>query len=174
MNWEAVNAVAGVIGVLAIVISLIYVAIEIRQNTKVARAATRQAISEAAGNLTSDLMNNREMAEIFVKHMNGKALDTVEKLRLEARCYRDFQHWENVHYQHVEGFILGDQWNGFRNNLRSLLRIKVYREFWAHEARHFSNGFQAEVSRILAGLDENAEAISDRFLDPREIPGPQK
>ena len=71
MNWEAISAIADIIGVIAIVVSLIYVSIQIRQNTKVARAATRQAIADSTESLGNDLLNSAEMAEIFVKHMNG-------------------------------------------------------------------------------------------------------
>jgi pyridoxal biosynthesis lyase PdxS len=86
MNWEAISAVAEIIGVIAVVVSLGYVSVQIRQNTKVARAATRQAIAESTENLTSDLISNAEIAEIFVKHMNGEELSPVENLRLQARC----------------------------------------------------------------------------------------
>jgi hypothetical protein len=34
MNWEAISAVAEIVGVIAVVVSLGYVAIQIRQNTK--------------------------------------------------------------------------------------------------------------------------------------------
>ena len=34
MNWEAVGAIAETIGVIAILVSLVYVAIQIRQNTR--------------------------------------------------------------------------------------------------------------------------------------------
>ena len=38
MNWDAVIAVAEIIGVMAVIASLIYVAMQIRQNTAIARA----------------------------------------------------------------------------------------------------------------------------------------
>ena len=38
MNWDAVIAVAEIVGVMAVIASLIYVAMQIRQNTAIARA----------------------------------------------------------------------------------------------------------------------------------------
>ena len=38
MNWEAIGAVAEVIGVAAILLSLIYVSVQIRQSNKIAQA----------------------------------------------------------------------------------------------------------------------------------------
>lgn len=178
MSWEAINAITGLVGVVAIVVSLIYVSAEIRQNTKVARAATRQAISAASGNLASDLMDNPDMAEIFVKHMNGEELDAVEKLRLQARCYRDMQHWENIHYQFEEGFISAEQWAGFRKNLRSLLAIEIYRDYWKIEATHYSDTFQEEVWSLFEEAKSGADIVplEEQFRSKRptsSVPPPQ-
>ena len=167
MNWEAISAIAEVIGVIAIVVSLIYVSIQIKQNTRVARAATRQAISESTENLGSDLIANGEIAAIFVKHMSGEELTPVENLRLQARCYRDFQHWENIHYQFDEGLVSNDQWQGFRKNLSSLLAIQAYREYWDHESTHYSEAFQSEIASILEShqVEPPSADITDRFRD---------
>jgi hypothetical protein len=165
MNWDAISTIAEIIGVLAVVASLGYVSVQIRQNTQVARAATRQAISESTEALTSDLINNAEIAEIFVKHMNGEELSPVENLRLQARCYRDMAHWENIHYQFAEGMVSHDQWLGFRKNLAALLAIGAYREYWEHESFHYSNAFQAEVASIYEESKTNGAPtdIASRF-----------
>jgi hypothetical protein len=165
MNWEALSAIAEIIGVFAVVVSLIYVSIQIRQNTKVARAATRQAIADSTQNLANDLLNSGEMAEIFVKHINGEELSAADNLRLQARCYRDLQHWENIHYQFSEGLVSPDQWRGFRKNLVELLGVTAYREFWEHEASHFSDRFQAEMHSILKECESACSegTIASRF-----------
>ena len=165
MNWEAISAIAEVLGVIAIVVSLIYVAVQIRQNTKVARAATRQAIADSTENLGSDLLTNGEMAEIFVKHMSGEELSAVESLRLQARCYRDMQHWENIFYQFSEGMVSADQWLGFRKNLAALINIDAYREYWNHESSHYSDSFRAEIAAIIEQSDSGADnaTITSRF-----------
>jgi hypothetical protein len=170
MNWDAVSAIAEVVGVIAIVVSLIYVSIQIKQNTKVARAATRQAISESTENLGVDLIGNGEIAEIFVKHLSGKELSPVENLRLQARCYRDMQHWENIHYQFNEGLVSEDQWDGFRKNLISLLAIDAYREYWEHESFHYSDAFQAEISAILGDpqAEKASASITARFRETND------
>lgn len=165
MIWEAISAIAEVVGVIAIVVSLIYLAVQIRQNTKVARAATRQAIADSTENLGSDILNNGEIAEIFVRHINGEDLSAVENLRLQARCFRDMQHWENIFYQFNEGLVSPDQWSGFRKNLVALLGINAYREYWEHEASHYSDQFQAEMSSIIDESRTNAadSTIVSRF-----------
>lgn len=167
MNWEATSAIAEIIGVIAVVVSLVYLAVQIRQNTKVAKAATRQAIAESTEKLGDDLINNCDMAEIFVKHMSGGELSPVENLRLQARCYRDMQHWENIHYQFNEGLVSRDQWLGFRKNLGTLLTIDAYRDYWEHEASHYSDAFQTEIASILdqSSVGDGSASILSRFRE---------
>ena len=167
MNWEAASSIAEIVGAAGVIASLIYLAIQIRHSTRVARAATRQAIAESTQKLGDDLINNADMAELFVKHLGGGELSPAENLRLQSRCYRDFQHWENIHYQFNEGLVSRDQWMGFRKNLVTLLEIDAYREFWQHEASHYSAKFRAEIESILdkPGPNETSASIVSRFSE---------
>jgi hypothetical protein len=47
MNWEAVGAVAELVGAIGVVASLFYVASQIRRSSGAQEAATNQAISDA-------------------------------------------------------------------------------------------------------------------------------
>jgi hypothetical protein len=165
MNWDAISAIAEILGAIAVVVTLMYLAIQIRQSTKVARSATRQAIAESAERLGADLLENSGMAEIFVKHFNGEELSAVENLRLQARCYRDMRHWENIHYQVSEGLVTNDQWSGFRKNLVALFTLPIYREYWENESEHYSEKFGAEVASIIVESQKNEmnATIADRF-----------
>lgn len=57
MNWNAVGAIAEVLGAVGVIVSLLYLAIQVRQGTKVAKAATRQALAGGLQALASDLVN---------------------------------------------------------------------------------------------------------------------
>lgn len=163
MNWEAIGAIGEIIGAIAVVASLVYLATQIRQSTKVARSATRQAIAESAQRLGQDLMDDTGMAEILVRHINGEEISAVEKIRLQARCYRDMRHWENIHYQMSEGLISEDQWKGFRKNLRILFGIQAYCDYWEHESELYSESFRKEVEAVIDTLDDSA--IQTRTLE---------
>ena len=149
MDWAAIGAVSEVIAAVAVVISLVYLAVQVRQANKIARATTRNAIAESAQALTRDIIDDREMAEIFVKHLNGEKLDSVEALRMTGRCYRDMRHWENIYYQVREGLLTVEEWSGFRKNLAALFAVEAYREYWAHEAELYSESFQEQIESII-------------------------
>ena len=151
MNWEAIGAVGEILGAAGVIVSLLYLATQIRQSTKVARAATRQALSRDLQGLASDLVTGDDMARIFQAHLAGETVQPHEMVRLQARAYRDFHFWDNAHYQFSEGMLSEDEWRGIRENLKQLmLYVEAYREYWAGERSSFSTRFQDEVDRLVS------------------------
>ena len=45
MNWEAISAISDIVGAIAVVVSLIYIAVQIRQNTRMMRSGAKQSLS---------------------------------------------------------------------------------------------------------------------------------
>jgi len=150
MNWEAIAAIGEALGAAGVIASLVYLATQIRQSTRVARAATRQALAQDSQNLASDLVVGDDIARIFQAHLEGRDLEPHQLLRLQARAFRDFRFQENVFYQYTEGMLNEDDWHGYRENLKLLLNVDVYRQYWDRESSLYSARFQKEVSALLA------------------------
>jgi hypothetical protein len=89
MNWAAVGAIAEAIGVIAIFVSLIYVAVQIRQNTQqISRSVDATDLAAFERNIDSGngirelLILNRDLAELFLKGLDSfNGLDGLEKFR---------------------------------------------------------------------------------------------
>ena len=54
MNWDAISAVGEILGAAAVVLSLVYLATQIRQGTSATRTATRDA-AMARGSVSSNM-----------------------------------------------------------------------------------------------------------------------
>lgn len=54
MNWEAVSSVSNLVSAVAVVVSLLYVAVQLRQNTKAVIAGSRQGLLDSDLGLISD------------------------------------------------------------------------------------------------------------------------
>ena len=59
MNWEAIGTIAEVVGAIAVVLSLIYVATQIKQNTEASRAHFCDSVSRIA-DLSYDVPPERQ------------------------------------------------------------------------------------------------------------------
>jgi len=155
MNWEAIGAIGEILGAVGVIVTLAYLAIQIRQNTKMARAATRQELAGQMQKLASDLVTVEGIASILQDHLEGKELTSSEYLRLGARAFRDFRFWDNALFQYSQGLLTDDEWRGLRENLKAILQIEAYRDYWSREHTLYSSAFQQEVASVL---DEPLEA----------------
>ncbi len=149
MDWDAIAAISEFIGTAAVVVSLIYVGIQIRQSTAVARSTARQSITELMLGSTSNLVEDSALAAAFVKEMKGQKLDDIERIRLLGRAYLAMRNWENIHYQYRIGMLSSDEWQGFRKNLEAVFEWPSTRDYWEHEKQFYSPAFRAEVDQIL-------------------------
>lgn len=89
MNWEAIGASAEALGVLAILVSLVYVAMQIRQNSQLiastieaSRLAAFERNIESGNRIRELLILNPDLTELFIRaRQSYKALNAAEKFR---------------------------------------------------------------------------------------------
>lgn len=61
MNWDAASAIAEIIGLVIVVISLIYLARQIKQNTNAIQSGTREAFLSALQNTNSFALQHSDV-----------------------------------------------------------------------------------------------------------------
>ena len=90
MNWEAIGAVGEIVGAAAVVVTLIYVAVQVRQNTRSIDESRELAVATAFDehdrmfNEWYELLSSsRESAEVWYKGTHGDSLDAVDMNRYE-------------------------------------------------------------------------------------------
>ena len=152
MNWEAISTISEVIGAIAVVVSLVYLAVQIRQNTHTSKSATRQAIADAIARPPSDFFTDAEFTRNFLRHLEGERLDASEVLQLQAYCYVTLRTWENIHYQYRSGMLNEDEWEALRRNVKALLQVPIWRDYWDREREIYSSPFRKEIDTLLAEL----------------------
>ena len=110
MNWEAIGAIAEVCGALAVLMTLIYLAVQIRHQNQVARAQVHQQRADSIIHLTASYLNSEENLSLFHKiTSNGglKPTDLLESEQFRARMILTplRANLENTYEQYRNGFI---------------------------------------------------------------------
>ena len=95
LNWEAIGAIGEILGATAVFASLIYLASQIRQNTRTARSTTRQAIAETIMAPPNNFLQSESFLRSFLAHINGEELTSEQQMQLQAYCYITMKSWEN-------------------------------------------------------------------------------
>ena len=131
MNWEAIGATSELIGAFAVVSTLVYLSVQIRQNSKATEAQIYQSRSSEFSSRSRSIAESPYLSEIYsrIESVPGEFdLDAVEKLTAaETLSVRHTENqyasgFDNILQQHLLGFIPDDTLETTR---RGIQRRKV-------------------------------------------------
>ena len=71
MNWEAVGAISQIVGAVLVGITLIYLAVQLRQNTSALKSSTFLAISTLMGSTMEVWATHSDLAPLLIKAQAG-------------------------------------------------------------------------------------------------------
>lgn len=132
------------VGAIAIVITLVYLAVQVRQNTRMMRASIRQARSDSSVQLYS-LGATSVVAEIRDKESRGEALSELEEERMFLWNICIWRQQQTIFFQAQDGLLdvqTGDEQSVI---VRNLLQFQSARRFWADQKHSFDSRFAAWV-----------------------------
>jgi hypothetical protein len=155
VNWEAISAIGQLVGALAVVISLIYLANEVRSNARATRLAARRATLDAFNLLSQQLIVHADLAELYNRGLNDyESLEGTDHLRFGARMHQMFRNVEDVYYQHLERHLDPRVWRGFEEVVRELNGYPGVQAWW----RSHSHWFGEEFAKLINQLQQTAKA----------------
>lgn len=147
MNWEAVGAVAEALGVVGVIVSLIYLALQIRHNTRVTRLDAAFRVMHAT--TTSTGLPLIQDADLSAKVLSASAgdipVDPGERLQATAWFFVALKTVENAHYQYQQGALHEDVWRTWENFWSTWVQMPGFRRYWEDRRSAFLPGFQRVV-----------------------------
>jgi len=106
MNCEAIGAIGEFVGGLAVVLTLVYVAFQVRQNSRqidhnsrALEVSTYHAAGEGFNRWSALLVQDEAVARIWQRGVAGEELDSASKLRFNALANMLFTTLENNFHQ---------------------------------------------------------------------------
>ena len=109
MNKRAFIEIFGLISVIG---SLLFVGVEISQNTQAVRGATHQAVSDQASELYLELASDERLSrlayEMLVMNIKRDELSTTDQMSLDFIQLMGFRRVENIFLQYKNGILSKD------------------------------------------------------------------
>ena len=144
------------LGLLAVVLGLVFVGLEMRQNTKMMRAQIRNSMTEntmeyVGWSATSEALSYA----VAINREEGAAeLTPSQYLMLWAWAGAQMRERENSFYQNKLGLFteaeFGARKNIWRQRMTTGVRSEIYLRLWMDLAETFAPDFRAEIDRIIA------------------------
>ena len=146
MNWDAIGAVAELIGAIGVIASLVYLASQIRQNTRAMQGTTHESFVARNSTWAVAVGSSSQLADLLARgHRDYEALPSSERLQYGHMMMTAMLGAEATFYQFKRGILDEALWQ------RSLAALPVYSSFlgfrtWWGKAR---TSFTAEFRAIV-------------------------
>lgn len=151
MDWEIAIALSEIIGCIAVVISLLFLSHDLRQNTRATQAANYIKVNDTMIENTVVLTGDQAGGPIFLKAMNGlSGLELQDYYHFHLVALGMLRRYETLFVQESLGLMDGWSTSGFTNSLVGLLSHKGIQEWWAGSDQLFSPDFSAYVTQQMA------------------------
>jgi hypothetical protein len=164
MSLEDLGNIGEFVAAVAVVVSLIYLAIQIRQNTESLHAASFQDIIREGNVFLRDLSVHPELARIWRSGLDSlEDLSSDEQARFHYLILSFYRRVENVFHQSRRHLMHDEDTRGPLASSFDALTRPGAREWWESNAFRFSPVMQEYVRQRLAesATPESSEPSSD-------------
>ena len=155
MNWEMLAALGQLAAVFVGIPSLIYLAVQIGEQTKERRQSAVHALTVQWGDLTCALHESAEFGAIFLRGVQCFTdLDAVSKLRFSAFFNRFINIFEGMYFSHCQGILTGSSWGAVERTMNDLIAYPGVQQWWKERRHWHTEEFSRVVDAIIAKGDE--------------------
>ena len=156
MTLENLYMLSQILAVFFVAPSLIYLALQVRQNTSQLRAAARYQFVEASGQLNALIAGDKDTASVYRRGLeNLDSLDDDERMQLTFFLGQFYQIYSVMFELHEDRLLQDSQWYNIRKDLLMLLRSPSGAMVWEEFGKA---GFDPKFVAFLESLKESDEA----------------
>ncbi len=151
MSLVELGAIGELVGGLAVLGTLIYLALQVRQTNVAVSSSANHAVYGLSAELGLRIAEN----ELFVDVMllaaeNPDEMSPRDLVRFGLLNRSVFRVVEFTYLQHRSGALPEELFDGVTSNVRDLMRSKATRDWWFQDRHVFGEGFQNWLDGITA------------------------
>jgi hypothetical protein len=151
MNWEALGAIGEIVAAIAVLVTLGYLAAQIRQNTKVVRLTAYDSVVTTGVEVRRSLYENEEVTGLYVRGLSDcDQPSELEQTRFRLLMLGVMQAFQVQYFDMAESGLYPDAWAASRHALRRILGQPGGARFWDSNKHEFPPNFVQEVDRVLS------------------------
>ena len=150
---DKVNQYLTLLGNLGVVVGIIFLVIEIRNNTLATEGQTRDAMTERMISWQMNIAANEFTALAITKAVNGEELTQAEGLAVQATVLANMRIWENEYFQYQRGLYSEQEFEPRIALIQSNMQLCPYRNNWDGGVS-YSPEFRGFINALLSGSCE--------------------
>jgi len=149
ITLEQAYYIGEIIAAVAVIASLVYLAVQLKQNTQAIRLNTGHNASEQLIELYAVFgVGEPERAALALKGMQSpETLEPTEKMAFMGMLHSFFRGYENLYYQHAGGALDARVWKGAFRSMIDMTKQPGMTVYWEARKHWYSDGFQEHLAK---------------------------
>ena len=157
MNIEALANYADVIGGVAVIVSLIYVGIQVRKNTQVNQGIAIQQTFASTQDIYTWHANNSDVSELYAKFNQGENLTVAETVRITHLMLGMIEQYQVYFILNKLKMMDDESFTSFFRKILLVIATPSSRQWFDSNRNFFRRDFVESVELLL---DENPHVTS--------------
>ena len=150
MDWDAIGAMVEITGAVVVLVTLVYLSIQIRNNTAMTKASIRQSRVDWSLEWASAFSNSEYLPAIYIKLQNAEELTPEEESRWIPFLHAWHRNLESALLQQTDGLLDGEVLEGQRRNLVDDASGKTILYKWENHRTRFDPRYQTFVDAAIS------------------------
>ncbi len=162
MTLEDLGNIGEFVGAIGVIVTLAYLALQIRSNTHGLRSSAVQSIADRGVQFLLTLATDVAISEILDRgYADLDSLSPEERRRFRQVIHAQMQHYESVYYHYRTGFLDEGQWLPMQRRLQYSFGRPGVRALWTGHGGDDAN-------RLSSAHGDEFVAVCDEILRSRE------
>ena len=164
MNWDAIVAISQLVAAVGVILSLVFVGLQVRQNTAALQRNEHNSTMAQWSVIRMAIAGNRDVAELMTAGLDGeRSMDAADQLRLEQmlaeHAWASFHIWDRTQ----RGVFPKGTFELTAGPLLCSLLRTARGEAWWHSAKDvgFIPRFVVDVDAVLAKNREASVVVNE-------------
>ena len=166
MIWETAGTIAEIVAAIAVLVSLWYLAIQLKQNTEIERAELEVQLGLIWADLHDNMIQNPNLARAY--DLAEKSWEEMSDEDVRAYLWfvaKSFHILEGMFRQYQRGILTDEVWTPYERYIFGVLQIEAVLGWWRCDGSLTSEAFQIHVENLL----RNPPALSWRQVSTAEM-----
>lgn len=148
MTLETTAQIASIIASVAVVLTLIFIALQMRQTLQLTKMSAAQTATVLLSQNYGRVVEHGDLADILVRNTEGEDLPRADFLRVTNFVAIQFRYFEMLHAHMRTGIFDEDLWAGVQERLHGVLDHPRMRDWWDQNRYSYAPSFVATVDEV--------------------------
>lgn len=151
MNWEAISAVGEIVGAIAVIVTLIYLAIQVRDSVRASRSAAVTDATTAMQAWYLEVGSDPQTARVFLDGMkNPASLSSHDQFQFVMLVHAAFLGFQRSYFLSRAGTLDVELRDSIGTAVHAVNQLPGVHMYWKQRKSYFQPEFIAWIEDLLA------------------------